>query len=217
MDLSGYAVRYADADQFDQSAIRFALAAERTLGSWTFAAGPTIGRSSLDGDGFEEAIGADLRLRRPLGEQLFFDARLLYDDVEAGDQRFAYLEGSRRQLRLAVTHTGVARVRFGYDLERNRRLDPGVSPSRHRWSAAYQRRLSSSWTADAAVLYRDSDYGDASIPREERLLEASFAARRDLSGGWTVSAEYRWSDNDSTVPAFSYDRQRVAVGLARSF
>jgi hypothetical protein len=67
------------------------------------------------------------------------------------------------------------------------------------------------------VTYRDSNYDDASVPREERLLEASFAARRRLRVGWTVSAEYRWFDNDSTVPAFSYDGQRVTVGLARSF
>jgi tetratricopeptide (TPR) repeat protein len=217
MDLSGYAVSYADAEQFDQSAIRVALAAERSLGSWTLTVGPTIGRSALDGDGFEEAVGADLRVRRSLGERLYFDARVVYDDIEAGDERFAYLEGSRRQLRVAVTHTGAARIRVGYDLESNRRLDPGVSPSRRRWSAAYQKTLSSAWTADTAVTYRDSNYDDASVPREERLLEASFAARRRLRVGWTVSAEYRWFDNDSTVPAFSYDGQRVTVGLARSF
>ena len=216
-DVSGYAVHYADADEFDQTAMRLALAAERRLGPWTLAVGPTIARSTLDGDGFEKALGADLRLRRNLGERLFFDARVTYDDVEPGDERFAYLEGSRRQLRLAVTHEGDARVRVGYDLERNRRLDPGVSPSRQRWSLTYQRRLSSAWSADAAAIYRDSDYDDASVPREERLLEASFAARRGLAAGWTVSAEYRWSDNDSTVPAFSYDAHRVAIGLARSF
>jgi hypothetical protein len=32
-----------------------------------------------------------------------------------------------------------------------------------------------------------------------------------------LSADYRWSDNDSTDDEFSYDGQRVALGLSRSF
>jgi hypothetical protein len=55
------------------------------------------------------------------------------------------------------------------------------------------------------------------VPRDETLLELSFGARRELSIGWTLSASYRWSDNDSSDPTFSYDGQRVALGLSRSF
>jgi hypothetical protein len=81
----------------------------------------------------------------------------------------------------------------------------------------YSRRLAGAWTGDARIAQRDSDYDDASVPREERLLEASFTARRELDSGWTLAAEYRLSDNDSTVPSFSYDASRVTLGLARSF
>src|SRR5688572_19525135 len=90
-DASGYLVRYTDTDEFDQSALRLALASERRLGAWTVAVGPTLGRSTLDGDGFEELLGADLRLRRGFGSDVAFDARIVYDDVDAGDARFAYL------------------------------------------------------------------------------------------------------------------------------
>ena len=55
------------------------------------------------------------------------------------------------------------------------------------------------------------------MPRTERLLELSFVASRELRNAWTLSAEYRWSENDSNVDTFSYDRTRVAVSLSRSF
>jgi tetratricopeptide (TPR) repeat protein len=216
-DATGYLVRYADAGEFDQSAIRLALATEHRLGLWTLAVGPTLGRSTLDGDGFEEALGADLRVRRSFGTGFAFDARVAYDDVTSGDARFAYLDGSRRQVRLAVQHTGSGRVRVGYDAEDNARADPGVSASRQRWSVAYRRRLSAAWTADAALYHRTSRYDEASVPRKERLLELSLAARRDVRRGWTLGADYRWFDNDSTVDLFSYDGQRVTVSLSRSF
>jgi tetratricopeptide (TPR) repeat protein len=216
-DATGYWVRYADADQFDQSAIRLALAAEQRIGAWALAVGPVIGRSVLDGDGFEDIVGADLRLRRSFSDRLSFETRIAYDDVEAGDARFTYLEGSRRQLRLAVQHTGAVRVRVGYDVERNNRADPGVSPSRQRWSVLVRRELAGDWTADALLSYRESRYREASVPREERLVEMSLAARRDLRMGWTLIAEYRWSDNDSTVPAFSYGGRRLTLGLGRGF
>ena len=217
VDATGYWIRYADASEFDQSALRVALVAEGNLGAWTFAAGPTVARSALDGDGFEELIGADLRLRRGFDSGLSFEVRAVYDDVGAGAERFSYLEGSRRQLRIGVQHTGNARVRVGFDLERNERADPGVSASRQRWSVAYQWQLPADWSADTALIHRKSRYSEANVPRDERLVEWSFTANRELSIGWTLNASYRWSDNDSNVDVFSYDGQRVALGLGRSF
>ncbi len=216
-DATAYLIRYADADELAQSALRLALAAQQRFGSWTLSAGPTLARTTLDGDGFEELVGADLRLRRAFADGLSFEARVVYDDVEGGAARFSYLDGWRQQLRLSVQHTGAARVRVGLDLERNDRADEGVSPSRQRWTVAYQRRMSAQWAADASLAHRKSRYSHAMAPREERLLELSLGARRDLQVGWTLNADYRWSDNDSTVDVYSYDAQRVAVGLSRTF
>jgi hypothetical protein len=140
IDASGYSVRYADADEFDQNAVRLALAVDRTFEPWFLSVGPTLGHTTLDGDGFEQLVGADLRLRRALSDDWLFETRVVYDAVEAADERFAYVEGSRRQLRLAAQRSSKARVRLGFDLEHNDRADPGVSPSRQRWSVSYQWR-----------------------------------------------------------------------------
>ena len=216
-DVSGYAVHYPDVGDFDQTAVRLSLEAELKLAQWRIFVGPTLGRSTLNGDGFEELVGADARLRRAFGDGFVFEARAVYDDASAADSRFAYIDGSHRLLRLSVQHTGTARVRAGYDFEREDRADPGVSPSRERLGVVYQRRLSTIWSADAAVAYRRSRYSAASVPREEQLLEATFVARRALGRYWTVGFEYQWFDNDSTLEDFTYDGQRFALGLSRSF
>jgi tetratricopeptide (TPR) repeat protein len=216
-DFSGYAVHYPDVGNFDQTALRLSLAAEQPLGRWTLLVGPTLGRSTFDGDGFEELFGADLRLRRSFGAAFVFEARAVYDDVAAADSRFGYLNGSRRLMRLSVQHTGAGRIRAGYDAEREDRADPGVSPSRERFGVVYQRRFSERWNADAAIAYRTSRYDAASVPREEQLLELTFAARRVLKSNWTLGVEYQWFDNDSTVEDFAYDGQRFALGFSRSF
>jgi tetratricopeptide (TPR) repeat protein len=216
-DASGYAVHYPDVGDFDQTALRLSLQAEQRLGRWTLLVGPTLGRSTLNGDGYEELIGADLRLRRSFGDGFVFEARAVYDDAEPADSRFAYLEGSHEQVRLSVQHTGAGRVRVGYDVEREDRADPGVSPSRERFAVVYQRRISATWSADAAVAHRTSRYSAASVPREERLLDLTLAARRTLGRNWTLGVEYQSFDNDSTVEDFSYDGQRFVLGLSRSF
>src|SRR5262245_31261440 len=217
-DLSGYAVHYPDVGDFDQTALRLSLQAEQRFGLWTLLVGPTLGRSTLNGDGYEELIGADLRLRRGFGDGFLFEARAVYDAAEPADSRFAYLDGSHQQLRLSVQHTGGAgRVRVGYDVEREDRADPGVSPHRERFAVIYQRRLSATWSADAGVAQRTSRYSAASVPREEQLLDLTLAARRTLGRNWTLGVEYQSFDNDSTVEDFSYDGQRFVLGLSRSF
>jgi hypothetical protein len=217
LDATGYSVRYPEVGELDQTALRLALTTDQSFGSWLLAAGPMIGRSTVDGDGFEELLGADLRLRRGLGSGFTLEARAAFYDVTSGEPRFAYLDGARRQVRLGVQHLGSQRLTFNYDFEDNDRADPGVSAERERWSLLFRRRVSSLWTADAALTHRTSRYAEASTPRTERLVELSLAATRDLRSGWSVGADYRWSDNDSNVSQFAYEAQRVALSLSRSF
>ena len=216
-DASGYAVHYPEVGDFDQTAFRLSLAGDFTLGQWSLFIGPTLGRTTLNGEGFEELIGADMRLRRGFGDGFVFEARAIYDDTNAADSQFAYLNGWHRMLRLSVQHTGAARIRAVYDVERDDRADPGVSPSRERLGFVYQRRLSATWSVDAAGAHRTSRYSAATVPRKEQLLEFTFGARRALGREWTLGLEYQWFDNDSTVEDFTYDGQRFALGLSRSF
>ena len=208
-DATGYSVRYPDATIRSKRGSDCADV-DRQIGSWLLVVGPTLGRSTLDGDGFEEAWRGFAVATQPR-RGLRFDARACTTTRTAAT-RFAYLVGSRR--------ASFARAASGS--ARTRRLRPRAQrsggPRRrpcgsdcHSLPTATVRHLDGSRGA-----HRTSRYGEASVPRKERLLELSFVARRGLPN-WTLSVEYHWLDNDSTEEDFSYDGQRFVLGLSRSF
>jgi tetratricopeptide (TPR) repeat protein len=218
LDFSGYLVRYADAPEFDQDALRVDMSLDWSAASWRLTAGPYIAKTTLDGDGFEETIGAAFRAARSLNEQLAFDVRVLYDDVDSPSARFSFVRGQRERLRFGLQRRMPGRrLRIGYELEWNDRADPSVSPQRDRVSFGYERRINADWSVDGTLAYRLSRYSGVAAPRDERLDELDVAVRRDLAKGWLLNAEYRWLDNDASVAQFSYRSHRIGIGLSYSF
>jgi tetratricopeptide (TPR) repeat protein len=219
VDFSGYVVRYADATIFDQDSLRIDVAFSWSPGeSWRLEAGPYFASSTLDGDTFERTLGAQLRATRSLSRRLAFDARFLYDDVEAPTTRFAFVAGNRERLRLTLERNEAdRRLRVAYERESQDREAASVSPDRDRLMFGWARRLAGRWLADGTLSYRASRYDELTTPRKEQLVELAFTARRELRSGWLLNADYRFADNDSSISEFSYTSRRVTVGVSRTF
>jgi len=216
LSVSGYSVHYADASQFDQTALRLDTAFEFSRGEWRFEAGPHFAETLLDGDGFERALGVGLRATRPITERVAFDLRVAYDDLGAPSSRFAFIEGTRQRVRVGIENRGERhRVRLGYEIESNGRESASVSPDRDRLVLNVQ-RSTGPWSLEGTLAYRDSSY-DGLAPREERLTEVGVASRRGLPQGWLFSTEYRMADNDSNATQFSYRSHRISVAIGKGF
>ncbi|HET8698055.1 MAG TPA: tetratricopeptide repeat protein [Gammaproteobacteria bacterium] len=215
VDLSGYLVRYPDASDFDQTSFDVGAAYERRGERWRFEIGPHYDRSTLGGDDFEAELGVRARAQRPVGTRARFGFTLAFDDVSALDSLYDFVEGT--QWRLGVfLRPSAAGLRASYDVERNDRVTPGASPDRQRATVGYRWRLGRSWWLDGGLSYRLSRY-DFAADNRERLKELRVAASRDLARGWRVSADYRRSDNDADLPAYSYTGNRVAATLGKTF
>jgi len=104
-----------------------------------------------------------------------------------------------------------------YEFSSDDRASASVSPKRHSLRASYHHRLDDNWTAGIGLLIRSSEYGDLSEPRDEDLGEIALMLFRNLSTKWQVTAEYRYSDNDSNVSEFAYERHRATLSLNRIF
>ena len=218
LDFSGYFVRYSDAPEFDQNALSIDSAFEWKTGEWRIEAGPRLAESTLDGDGFERALGARLVAWRPLSRRMTFDAQLVYDDVTAASDRFDFIEGTRERLRIGLdSRAERQRIRVGYEIEGNDRASPGVSPSRDRFVVNYQRLLGAFWSIDGTLAYRSSDYDELVPPREEDLAEVAATARRNLPKDWLLALQYRLADNDATAAQYSYRSNRVSIAIGKSF
>jgi tetratricopeptide (TPR) repeat protein len=217
LSFSGYSVRYADASQFDQAALRVDTAFGWSPGDWRFEAGPHFAETLLDGDGFERALGVGLRATRPITERVALDLRFVYDDVDAPSSRFEFIDGTRQRLRLGLESRGEqSRVRVGYEVETNDRASASVSPARDRLVLNLQRGVGR-WSLEGTLAYRQGDYDDLVTPRHERLTELGAAARRNLSKGWLFGTEYRLADNDSNIAQFSYRSHRVSLLIGKGF
>jgi tetratricopeptide (TPR) repeat protein len=217
LDFSGYLVRYPDASQFDQDSLRATATLERSHGAWRFGFGPYYGRSTLDGDGFQEELGAGMRLGRALGGAWRFTGSFAYTDVGALESRFAYLEGAKRQARAAlVRRMGAQRLDLSLDFEDSDRAAANFSARRQRLTLAYRRDVAADWSIGAAMSYRASRYDRATGP-DERLQELRLDARRALGNDWSVTAGYRRSSNDSDLASFSYDANRISLSIGKDF
>ncbi len=175
-------------------------------------------RSLLDGDGFEERLGATISVTRQLESGTLFRVRLVHDEVDELESIFSFVEGSRDQLRFSVQRAlsrGSIVVDVGY--EDNDRLGGGVSPSRARASLRYRRQIRGPWTMELSSILRESDYDESATPREETLEEISLSAQRELPSRWRLNAQIRYADNDSSDAAFTYTRTRVSIGLSKLF
>jgi uncharacterized protein (PEP-CTERM system associated) len=98
-------------------------------------------------------------------------------------------------------------------IEDNDRRDAGVSPTRQRVQATYYYELGDRWKIETNGAYRASDYDDTAPLREEKLSSIAVGASFDINDDWALSLRYRFSENDSSDPVYSYERNQVTIGV----
>lgn len=217
-DISGYAVRYPDASEYDQNLARAGSAWRFRPGPWQLEPGVFLSYSMLGSEGFERRIGLMLDMRRDLGPRTTVALRATAEQVDELDDVYAYLAGTRQQVRAALEHRleeGLLSV--SVEAEENRRDDAGVSPQRLRAAIRYRQPLMRHWTMQYGFAYRVSRYDRLAVTRTEDLTELSIAGLRFLQRGWRLAAELRWSENDSSDPLYGYRRTGIELGLHRAF
>lgn len=216
---SVYGVRYFDADDFDQNDVSVGAEYEWRSGSWRFRAGPHAGAGWLGGDAFDRRIGIGAEAYRSLGDIGSASLAYYFDDISEGDDIFDGISGER--------HSIVARYRWYSDdgrrllvrlrYEDNDRRDPGVSPTRTGLSVDYRYLPDTGWGFEAGASFRRSRFSDIAVSRTENLLSVRSALTRRVVQDWVLLVEYRYADNDSSDPTFSYDRNLLSVGAMRMF
>lgn len=215
-DGSLYSVRYQDASFYDQNYLRLGGVYRWQWGNWLAEVGPQLSLSTLDGDGYEERTGVAFRVTRSINAELAFRGRFSHDEVDAGDARFAFVEGSRDWLELSLDRRNAAkRVTFSYALESNDR-GPNIASTRHKLSLRHRYSINTRWETDIEGSFRRSSYDDLAQPRDEDLTSLSFGLTRNLANDWRINGTVAWYDNSAVAP-FSYDRNRFSIALNKVF
>ena len=214
-----YAIRYLDADEFDQNEINVGGLYEWRPSEWRIQFGANVAAGWLGGDPFDRRLGFSINVSRYLGDSASVGLAWYYDDISEGDNVFAGIAGKRSHLiaRYRWFSSDGRRVLLRLRHEQNDRQDPGVSPTRTELSADYRYQPDRGWGFEAGASYRRSRFSDLVTPRNEDLWSARFGLARTVFDDWTLLIEYRFSDNDSNDPTFSYDRNVLTAGMLRTF
>ena len=216
---SVYGIRYFDADEFDQNEIRADAVYEWRPGGWRVVAGAHIGAGWLGGDALDRRIGLGVQGSRSLGVNGSVNLAYYFDDISEGDDTFDGISGERHSIaaRYRWYSTDGRRLLVRLRHEDNDRRDPGVSPTRTGVSVDYRFLPDTGWGFEAGASYRRTRFSDVAVSRTEKLGSVRGALTRYLFGEWILLVEYRYSDNDSSDPTFSYDRNSLAFGAMRTF
>ncbi len=218
VDAGFYHVRYADADEFDQTEIQVGAAYEWLPGEWRIQVGAHGAYGTLGGDPYDSRVGANARITRRLTRNMTVGVRYAHDDISEGDALFAGVEGTRQQLdaRLRWYHDDHDIV-LRYRAETNERLDPGISPDRNRYAVQYRYRPDSGLGGELSFNQRQSEYHGAALPRTEDLTYLAAALTYAFGDGLLVRLQFSQAENDSTDPTYSYDRNQVSLGAVKFF
>ena len=216
---SVYGIRYFDADEFDQNEIRADAVYEWRPGDWRVVAGAHIGAGWLGGDALDHRIGLGVQGSRSLGVNGSVNLAYNFDDISEGDDMFDGISGERHSIaaRYRWYSADGRRLLVRLRHEDNDRRDPGVSPTRTGVSVDYRFLPDTGWGFEAGASYRRTRFSDVAVSRTEKLASVRGALTRYIVGEWILLVEYRYSDNDSSDPTFSYDRNSLAIGAMRTF
>ena len=218
LDGSVYAVAYTDADDFDQTEFRLGGLYAWAPRDWWLETGVHYVYGTLGGSGFEREVALSARAVHYLSDESLIDLRYGYDDIVEDDPDFAGIAGSRQRADLRyrwarASHSVILRI----GVESNDRLDPGVSPSRKRLQADYRFQPADGWGVEAGISFRTSDYDDLAAPRTEDLAMITAALTRTVAARWLFALQFQYSENDSSDPEFSYERNLITLGVLRTF
>lgn len=213
-----YAISYPDAEEYNQAEVRAGLLYERDSGDWRLRAGMHIVTGTFDGSRLNEELNTDFRATWYASENSSLELRLRYDEIRGAQTTFNSIDGSRIRFDVRYRWSRLPHylvLRAG--IEDNDRRDVSISPARQRLQANYYYQLDDRWEIEAGAAYRVSDYNNAVVLRDENLVAVAIGANYEINDDWALGLHYRYSENDSTDPIFSYERNQFTVGVRYLF
>ncbi|MET0068947.1 MAG: tetratricopeptide repeat protein [Candidatus Thiodiazotropha sp.] len=226
---------YAELSDYSLVELNLGLYKRFPMQAWTSEGGIYATSSTLGGDPYLSSGNLVFDTRRGITDGMTLRFRLRLKSIRALDSRSEGLEGSAFDLRtegiLAPDHAKW-RIRSYYQLELNDRDDietsttfTSLSPTRHSLYLDYRRDLATDWQLKASGSYRRSRYGDDNVDSagmtETRIDKRKSLAlelnRRRIWRDLQLALEYRYTDNDSSIASYSYNRNSLLINLMKSF
>ncbi|MEW8508213.1 MAG: tetratricopeptide repeat protein [Candidatus Thiodiazotropha sp.] len=226
---------YSELSDYSLVEMNLGLYKRFPLQNWNSEGGIYATYSTLGGDRYLSSGNLLFDTRRNLTQRLTLRFRLRLKSIRSLDTSSEGLEGNAIDLRTegiwSMGGTG-GRIRSYYQLELNDREDietstsfTSFSPTRHTLYLGYRLAFASHWQLKTSGSYRRSRYDDenvdsAGIPATRIDKRKSFScelSRKRLWRDLQLALEYRYTDNDSSLDNYSYNRNSFMINLMKSF
>ena len=235
--LNAYLRQYSTQNLYDYERFKVGLARYDYLGSWRLRYGGNWSEATFGGKKYQRLLSAEVRGRKPLSGNTQLHLRYKASQISATNPVYDYLEGSRQQFRVgARIKTGADRFRVYYQLELNDRQDfvgvspvfSSYSPTRHTLRVTGRWKYFDGWAVRLGGRYRISKYNDDNVfsdgtidgtaeRREDSQTRFTARLTKKFDKNWRIGAEYRVTNNNSSIDPESYDRSQISVDIKRKF
>lgn len=221
-----YSINYADNNDYDEQQTMLGIKKSQLLGYWETSVLVNLVSYHLGGDKYQASTGFDIKAKKRLSKSARIYLRYRFDDISSKQQLYDYLEGSRQRFKVEYRDYNRDDIKqLYYELELNNRgnLETSsyaydYSPTRHTLRGKYTHILNKKWWLSADLAYRLSDYpASSSFNRDEDRFKLVLSAdyRVDKSFKWVTQLQF--TDNQSTVDQYDYNKTLFKIGLTRSF
>jgi tetratricopeptide (TPR) repeat protein len=209
-------LRYADLNEFDQSAFSLGLARGFAVSDWYIELGGYATRLSLGGDVYERSAAATTQATKYFAGRQSLRAQLRATSVD-GEDDFSGLSGTRAELGLKyewgwqswsfAVHSRAERNDSEDELFASRWVELGAEA---RWAA------SPYWAFTAATALRETRHPAQSATQpawDDGRIEYRLEATRGLWKNAQIHVRYSHERNESPIEGRDYDRNWVAASI----
>ena len=221
-----FGIEYSDTDTNDEYHLSLGLQRTVKLQSWDTSANFTLSKSTYGGDDFQHIAKLDFIGIKPLSKREIIYLRYQLEDIRSDNVIYDYLEGWRQRARAEYRNYSKKNIKhIYYELELNDRGELvtstfayDYSPTRHTVRGIYTHIFDEHWRLHGDLAYRFSDFSASStVDREDKQWRLALSSDYRFSRTFKLNAKYQYTDNDSSVDRYIYDKSIIRVGLSKLF
>lgn len=219
-------IDYSDTDTSDENRYRLGLKRAVKLDAWDTSAHLSLLKSTYGDDDFQSVAMMDVKGQKPVSSNAKIYLRYRFEDITSENFLYDYLEGWRQRAKVEYRHFSKNNSKkIHYELELNDRgelVTPTYtyeySPTRHTIRGAYTHIIKKQWWLNGDLSYRFSDYSASStVNREDKQWKLALSSDYHFDRTFKLTAKYQYTDNDSTLDRYIYDKSIIKVGLSKLF
>ena len=220
-DISSF--DYTAYNQYDSSKYQLAIIADLQLGSFANSLGVSKIHETYADQDYQTIRRFTASTHTYISAYNRLRFRYTHDDISIDNPLYAYLDGTRQRFRTELRNKQANHYfKIYHELETNDRRDTtaaSFSPTRNKFRIYYEYALTPSFNVGANYIYRISTYPRkaGALYREDTRQVGELRLSYQLSDSWKVRASIEQTDNESTNPSYTYQKEITSISFIALF